>query len=61
MTGVVSLLISLLCYITMWNSPADVGGTSNVSNGENKSDDQGLNADGIKNYHGLITDELCKK
>jgi len=42
LAGVISLLVSLLCYVTMWNSPADVGGTSYDGNGENKKDDRGI-------------------
>ena len=36
------MITSLLCYVTIWNSPADVTGSSVVDDGA-KKDDKGNN------------------
>jgi len=38
--GVASLITSLVCYLTIWNSPSDVTGTGTVD-GSTKKDDKG--------------------
>ena len=50
----ISVLVSLLCYLTIWNSPADVGGTTSVSSGEGKKNDKGQ-CFTVKIYAALIT------